>query len=740
MTTPAGPREEAARRFGRAAARALQRADRRFTPDKPGFAALEAEIKHHDGVDPIRANTWKSYLTGTTVGRFNFMLAVGHLAPDEVRDLLPYFTAALAPVRRTPATAQLKELTDQLAVVSQQCRRCQTRVASPPGHHGDGALGTGPDAATSPLRHGASQTADASVSGSDAAATSERGALFIVLGVSGLDVRSCLERVSPERGGRQRKIFKLEDYISTGSAATYFHNLGLGQQHDQIDLTLIFLLPEALLRRLWQEALTAALDDVRMALADGDVFFVMHAVWRNTEVRRYASYVDLRQLSHAVHEVLRPSRVRTIMLDDDVYDLAVRLRRVGHLYYETDPLAASLRMLVHWRRHEAIAADHIANIVGSPATNEPALFFAVKQPVATFERLLTRPTAEIIYISYAVGQPFKLNDFTETQARVEFFNSVARHLRETQKVTVIEAASIDEFRIPKDQEYEPAAALRTRWWPSAPQEELLAEPLRDTELDFTKRPFELYPDNEPAEVKRLREGLFQTVHARGRRLATQAEGGTVSLRPFTRDDGKVSEGMQIVAKLNSDLRQVRHVVEQPRRRRTLVYHPRNDDPRRLLRVCVLACHSVLTSPPAEPFVTGWTSKADDALHKLLCQREDSARLVTQWSTPGADPNVTGNTLFELAEATQEATFSVARSANTRLKLQSLKLALGTAVTNALMEEADADDNEEVASGGLRAPSEASLKAFKGARWARANRASASALVREDIEKWLKDGS
>lgn len=398
-----------------------------------------------------------------------------------------------------------------------------------------------------------------------AVADGDRGALYIAVGTSGSGVDGVLAR-AVDAPGRAREVVSLEREL-TQALATFARSVPGRTNLGVMDAV---RLPDPALKAVWQRAAHATLTKTREHLdAGSDVFLKLHAVYRDIpswNSRMYVSAVDVMYLREVV-ERSRPARVQVLAFIDDCFDGALRVMGEQGMY-SGERVEDVLLDLVQWRGHEVIASRYVADALGAER-----LIVPTKSSAASFESILGAPVSEVVYLSHDVTAPYRW-DVAERAAHITFVTDVAAGLR-ARGVPLVETTGVDDYRVELDADGQPRDKLRARWPvpPDAlsPQEESARR--RSLERGWARR--------HPHDVRRLQTALLNSVHARGRAFTAQAGGGVIQIRPFARPSGESSEGMRIVAAANGTL-VAAHVEDIPRRR-TVIYHPPQDERRRRAR-------------------------------------------------------------------------------------------------------------------------------------------------------------
>jgi hypothetical protein len=627
---------------------------------QPYIAARRDEYATH-GFNKTEG-TIRSYLSPSGTPSLEFLAATAHLLPHGMDALL----GLVAGYEASSTPAELADTRDAIRGINRKCPGCgalRVTFAESTSRESDAnatALSDGLHPA--PLLPAESDlpTGDDSSTPSD----DTPGRLFIITAISGMSVNTVLSKcLKTSDGTRDRVIVKLDAYV------THFATQYLKDPTDDVSFRDILPLPPRILRACVRQALEPALSgghpslahlkSVIPALTAGkDVFLTLHASWYSGMHHGFINSINACLLAeHLRSHGLRVSRV--IMLVDDIWDIIARLMRQSYMFDQhhhrvpteddiagnevlksapqvSRPITPNLVKLTQWRQHEFDRSQEIAEAVPrADDSSAETLVFAVKQPVSTFQKLLEQPTANITYLSISVAEPYKLSK-PDRLARIDFVNRVIRQLRRKDDVTLLEPISVDELRIMRDtdddDDYIGSSELRERWpVPALDQkDQLLADGFLDDsdEAFFVQYPF-LGRDDTGEHLALLRRLLHDMVIARNRVLVGQAN-GVVLLRPFTRRDSAASEGMQIAAVMNEQLRQFDEQSPDPgerRRRKTVVYHPRGDEQLRRQAAVTLVLQRE------------YAAAKIDGLWQLLAVQSDMWTVFEEWRAAARTPDI-----------------------------------------------------------------------------------------------------
>ena len=526
-----------------------------------------------------------------------------------------------------------------------------------------------------------------------------RGALFVVFATSGVALTTCLERAAGDPA-RPRHVISVESFLLADPRLRAALREGATPT-----MKAALKLPFPLLCALWRDAIEQAGARAHELLATGDVFLTLHGVYwgKGEDSYGFVSCLDLRALNAAAHAA-EASRIVVLMLVDDVWRTVGRLS-IGErpLFDPRDSVTAAASAIVSWRRQEFIVADYVARLLTSQPT---AITFGIQHPLATFERLLTRPLDELVYLSYGVPGPVDPEARAVHERRI---NEIAAELRSRDVLTVVEAGAVDEHRQPRKQSLQ-AGTLRSRW-PLPPDVPTLVG--NEPEIEgFADQPFRRVPGSPFPQARetegtlsRLRDLLYASVYGRGRSLVVQAEGGVVGLRPFYRDGGFGSLGMSIVARLNEDLR----ALGGPHsgRRATVMWHLPKDERRRLVHLVAEVCHLHLSPSSGYPVVHGWSAGSMSPLESWLATHDEGEQLVTMAVDMKVDPSEVGRKTVEALVSSRAALARAGEFSDAELAaIATARTNLGAALRKALTADADPGDERSITR----------LGAFGAARW------------------------
>jgi hypothetical protein len=590
--------------------------------------------------------TMKAGLTGEAPVRGQFIVVLEHISPGWGKELLPLYGPGTKGGRGFTVEALRREL-DRVREQCELCSMVQPRAVD----------------------------------------TGTRGVLVVVFATSGVALTTCLSRASA--GAVRRHIVSVESFLLADPRLRDALRTG-----DEPVMKAALKLPFPQLCALWRDAMEQAGAKAKDLLATGDVFLTLHGVYwgKGEDSYGFLSCLDLRALNAAAHAA-EASRILVLMLLDDVWRTVGRLS-VGArpLFDERDSVSAAASAIVAWRRQEFIVADYVARLLTSQPT---AITFGVQHPLATFERLLTRPLDELVYLSYGVPGPADVAARTIHQSRI---NEMAAEIRSRDVVTVVEAGAVDEHRQPRRQSLH-AGTLRQRW-PLPNDVPMLVGPEPDIEA-FADQPFKRvlgtpFPKGRETEgtLSRVRDLLYASVYGRGRSLVVQAEGGVIGLRPFYRDGGFGSLGMQIVARLNEDL----CALSGPngRRRQTVMWHLPEDEKRRVVHLIAEVCHIHLSPTAGEPLVRGWSARSKEALERWLTTHKEGDALARIAVDSKAEASEVGRKAGEALVASAAALGRAGEFSDGELAdIAASRVALGTALRHELNDDDDPGDEHHI---------------------------------------------
>ncbi|MEA2901377.1 MAG: hypothetical protein QOH36_1264 [Actinomycetota bacterium] len=428
----------------------------------------------------------------------------------------------------------------------------------------------------------------------------------------------------------------------------------------------LFCKPESVLRDLWVDACRAAQDEVVRQLADSDVFLRMNAAWYHVTSGGFVSGIHIPTLTN----LPRPRLVITLI--DDVYDTLVRLRRADKIFEHFDrgeTMTTVLLKLLAWREVEVRLSQQIALSLD----RVPFHLFPVKHPLTTFAKLLRSPPDGVTYLSHPISV-VRRREQSGGPPLSEYIEEVARVLRDSDDIVLLEPTAIDEWRMDRHGGIGTvqSAELKGRW--PAPKDqygnalELLHHQLTQEENARVAQPFEGFGEDLAA-LTVLSSEIQKQVSWRDRMMVEQSA-RPIAVRPFASERGKVSEGVYDEHELHWDLQRYftsnriadtfpergNRAVATVERTPPVVYHPPIDEKSRRVGAVI----ELITAYALNGLVADWPQEeeAESEVRSLLNESLRQADL-DEWlsapdheigqrvnellrSSPGRPPHVAGS--------------------------------------------------------------------------------------------------
>lgn len=245
--------------------------------------------------------------------------------------------------------------------------------------------------------------------------------------------------------------------------------------------------PFPILEGIWQEAFVDFSTAVTEHLDRGsDLIIAMHATYLHAKSQSIASLIPAHLFAQ---NAWRPERV--IQLVDDVYDSFARLTRAKTGLFHSDyqrgfPVVTRILQLLQWREAETLATRNIAHTLNYT----PFYLFAVKQPIATFKRLLDTEPANCVYLSHPIDRVATGKASRPSSLRKDI-DAITDQLRRASNLVVFEPTAVDELRFRPEAMSGNVFQLRPRWVSLRDPKlsDTLWSPLSTTEAALAEQPF-----------------------------------------------------------------------------------------------------------------------------------------------------------------------------------------------------------------------------------------------------------